>query len=185
MQLWLKGTFGSGRLFSSSSGHSCCSAYIFEMVGPYLVKLVPLETRLLELSDGTNFIQFGPVPKKLWPREDSSTVGYCVCNLNALNVSVSSTTKLLMHEFQLIQRCMHLFGIFEGLYIKERKFERLGFLKMHSSSYFIFLSSNFPRVRMRCTHLCNLNSKGLGSFIKSIPNLVYWHCIRESSFELK
>jgi len=33
------------------------------------MKLVPLETRLLKLSKGTDFIQFGPVPKKLWPRD--------------------------------------------------------------------------------------------------------------------
>ena len=78
-----------------------------------------------------------------------------------------------MHEFQLIQRCVHLFRIFEGLSTKGRKSERLGFLKMHYSSYFIFFSFNFPRVQMQCTYLCNLNSKGLGYSIKAIPNLVY------------
>jgi len=32
---------------------------------------------------------------------------------------------------------------------------------------------------MQCDYLCNRNSKCIGSSIKAIPNLVYWHCIGE------
>ena len=100
----LKETFGSGRLLSSSSSHSGRWAHTIQTAGPNLMKLVLLETRLLNLYKGTKLIQFGPVPKKLWPRADDSTAGYCVCNLNTLNVSVLSSSKVLLHDFQLIQR---------------------------------------------------------------------------------
>ena len=46
----LKETFGYGRLFSSSSGHSGCSTHVFQTAGPNPMKLVPLETRLIKLS---------------------------------------------------------------------------------------------------------------------------------------
>ena len=79
VQLCLKEAFGSTGLFSYSSGSLYCPTHIFHSASPNPIKLFLLETRHLKIFGDTYFVQFGPVPTKLWPREVDPAAGCNEC----------------------------------------------------------------------------------------------------------
>ena len=97
MLIFLENAFHSDSLFSSSSSHLACLAHIFPIGDPNPMELFPLETRCLNISNDTYFIQFGSESRKLWPREtDAATVGW-PWTLGTFNTLGNFTLRDLIH----------------------------------------------------------------------------------------